>query len=93
MMVMEADPENWINEELGTIFLQAAQGLHTPDGEVYGDVRHEIWSGVIDEMVTVEMLEAAFPTDEILNDHYLGAANTFDRAEVEAEVAEWKASM
>ena len=93
MMVMEADPENWIDEELGTIFLQAAQGLHTPDGEVFGDVRHPIWEGVLNEMVAVDMLEAAFPTDEILNDHYLSAANDFDRAEIEAEVAEWKSSM
>lgn len=92
MMVMEADPENWIDEELGTIFLQAAQGLHRPDGEVFGDVRHPVWEGVLNDMVAVDMLEAVFPTDEILNDHYLGAANDFDRAEIEAEVAEWKSS-
>jgi len=93
MMVMEADPENWINEELGTIFLQAAQGLHTPDAEIFGDVRHPIWEGVLQEMVDVDMLGATFPTDEILNDHYLATANDFDRAEIEAEVAEWKSSM
>ena len=93
MMAMEADPENWINEELGTIFLQAAQDLHRPDGEVFGDVRHDVWELVINEMVAVDMLDASFPTEEILNDHYLGGANDFDRAEVEAEVAEWKANM
>ncbi|ROU00345.1 ABC transporter substrate-binding protein [Histidinibacterium lentulum] len=92
-MVMEADPENWINEELGTIFLEAAQGLHTPDGEVYGDVRHPIWEGVLNEMVEVGMLGEAFATDEILNDHFLETANDFDRAEVEAEVAEYKAGL
>lgn len=92
MMVMEADPENWINEELGTIFLQAAQGLHTPDGDVFGDVRAPIWEGVLEEMVAVDMLSATFPTSEILNDHYLGEANDFDRAEIEAEVAAWVAA-
>lgn len=93
MMAMEADPENWLNEELGTIFLQAAQDLHRPDAEVFGDVRHDIWELVINEMVAVDMLDAAFPTEEILNDHYLGAANDFDRAEVDAEVAAWKEAM
>lgn len=93
MMVMEADPENWIDEELGTIFLQAAQDLHRPDGEVYGDVRHDIWEGVLAEMVAVDMLGEVFPTEEILNDHYLSTANDFDRDEVAAEVAEWKANM
>lgn len=92
MMVMEADPENWINEELGTIFLEAAQGLHTPDGDVFGDVRAPIWEGVLEEMVAVDMLGATFPTSEILNDHYLGEANDFDRAEIEAEVAAWVAA-
>ena len=91
-MVMQADPENWIDEDLGSIFLEAAKGLHTPDGEVFGDVRHPIWEGVLNEMVAVEMLGETFPTDEILNDHYLATANDFDRAEIEAEVAAWKES-
>ncbi|SLN65242.1 ABC transporter substrate-binding protein [Roseisalinus antarcticus] len=90
-IAMEADPENWINEELGTIFLQAAQNLHRPEADVFGDVRHEIWSSVISEMVDVDMLDATFPAEEILNDHYLAAANDFDHAEVEADVAAWKA--
>jgi len=92
MMAMEADPENWINEELGTIFLQAAQDLHRPDGEVFGDVRHDVWDIVLNDMVAVDMLNAVFPTEEILNDHYLAGANDFDRAEVGAEVAAWKDS-
>jgi len=92
-MVMEADPENWINEDLGTIFLEAAQGLHTPDAEIYGDVRHPIWEGVLNDMTSVGMLGEVFPTSEILNDHFLAVANDFDRAEVEAEVAEYKAGL
>jgi NitT/TauT family transport system substrate-binding protein len=92
MMVMEADPENWVNEELGTIFLEAAQDLHRPDGEVFGDVRHDVWEVVLNEMVAIDLLGAAFPTEEILNDHYLAGANDFDRAEVDGEVASWKDS-
>lgn len=92
MMAMEADPENWVNEELGTIFLEAAQDLHRPDGEVFGDVRHPVWAGVIEEMVAVDMLDSTFPADEILNDHYLATANDFDRSEIEAEVSDWKSA-
>ena len=90
-IAMEADPENWINEDLGTIFLQAAQDLHRPDGGVFGDVRHDVWEAVIAEMSEVGMLEGEVTADEILNDHYLATANEFDRAEVEADVAAWKA--
>lgn len=90
-IAMESDPENWIDADLGTIFLQAAQDLHRPDGEVFGDVRPDVWSAVIAEMGDVGMIEGEVSTDEILNDHYLATANEFDRAEVEADVAAWKA--
>jgi NitT/TauT family transport system substrate-binding protein len=89
---MQGDPENWVNEELGTIFLTAAQGLHSPDGEVFGDLRTDIWTGVIGELANVGILEAPVDPAEILNPVYVGPANEFDRAEIEAEVAAWKAA-
>jgi NitT/TauT family transport system substrate-binding protein len=90
-MAMKADPENWVNEELGTIFLKAAQGLHTPAGDVYGDLRADIWEAVIAEMSNVGLIEGEVSTDEILNRAYLERINSFDQAEVEADVAAWKA--
>ncbi|MFT6075774.1 MAG: NitT/TauT family transport system substrate-binding protein [Yoonia sp.] len=90
-MAMEADPENWVNEELGTIFLQAAQALHTPDADTYGDLRVDIWEAVIAEMRAVGMIEGDVPTDEILNPVYIERVNTFDQADIEADVAAWKA--
>ncbi|SMY07683.1 ABC transporter substrate-binding protein [Flavimaricola marinus] len=91
-MAMEADPENWINEELGTIFLTAAQDLHRPDGEVFGDLRTDIWTGVIAEMAAVGMIDEPIDPSEVLNRAYIDGANDFDGAEIEAEVAEWKAA-
>jgi len=90
-MAMQADPENWVNEELGTIFLKAAQGLHTPGGEVYGDLRADIWEAVIAEMKVVGMITTDVTTDEILNPAYLERVNKFDQTQVEADVAAWKA--
>ena len=91
-MAMEADPENWINEELGTIFLTAAQGLHRPDAEIFGDLRTDVWAGVIAEMAAVGMIAGEVAPDALLNRAYVDNANQFDRAEIEAEVAAWKAA-
>lgn len=91
-MAMEADPENWINEELGTIFLTAAQGLHRPDGEIFGDLRTDVWAGVIAEMAAVGMIAGEVAPDALLNRAYVDNANAFDRAEIEAEVAAWKSA-
>lgn len=91
-MAMEADPENWINEELGTIFLTAAQGLHRPDAEIFGDLRTDVWAGVIAEMAAVGMIAGEVAPDGLLNRAYVDNANAFDRAEIEAEVAAWKSS-
>lgn len=90
-MAIEADPENWVNEELGTIFLKAAQGLHTPDADTFGDLRVDIWKQVIAEMIAVDMIASEVPTDEILNPAYIERANNFDQADIEADVAAWKA--
>jgi NitT/TauT family transport system substrate-binding protein len=90
-IAMQVDPENWVNEELGTIFLQAAQTLHRPDGEVFGDLRTDVWSGVIEEMVAAGQIDAAVEPAEVLNRAYVDGANDFDRGEVEADVAEWRA--
>lgn len=89
-IAMEVDPENWVDEELGTIFLQAAQDLHRPAAEVFGDLRADVWQAVIDEMVAVGQIEESFDPAEILNPVYIEGANDFDRAEVEADVAEWR---
>lgn len=90
-IAMEVDPENWVDEELGTIFLEAAQGLHRPDGDNFGELRTGIWTDVIAEMQAVGQIEAAFEPSEILNAVYTDAVNDFDRAAVEADVAAWKA--
>jgi NitT/TauT family transport system substrate-binding protein len=90
-MAMKADPENWVNEELGTIFLQAAQGLHTPDGDTYGDLRADIWEAVIAEMTEVGMINGDVPTGEILNPVYIERVNNFEQSDIEADVAAWKA--
>lgn len=89
-MAMQVDPENWVNEELGMIFLEAAQGLHSPAADVYGDLRSKVWEAVIAEMVVVGQIDAPFDTSEILNGAYVGGANSFDRSAVEADVAAWR---
>lgn len=90
-IAQQADPENWVNEELGTIFLQAAQDLHRPEGDTFGALRPAVWEAVIEEMAAVGQIEETFDPSEILNPVYIDAANDFDKAAVEADVAAWKA--
>ena len=42
-------------------------------------------------MSNVGLIEGEVSTDEILNRAYLERINSFDQAEVEADVAAWKA--
>ena len=90
-MAKKADPENWVNEELGTIFLEAAQGLHTPEGDTFGDLRAGIWEAVIAEMKTVGMIKGDISTDDILNSVYTERVNNFEQSDIDADVAAWKA--
>ena len=90
-IAMEADPENWVNEDLGTIFLEAAQGLHTPAGDTYGDLRVDIWDAVIAEMAAIGSITGEVSTDEILNPVYIDRVNSFEQADIRADVAAWKA--
>jgi NitT/TauT family transport system substrate-binding protein len=91
-MAKAGDPENWVNEELGALFLEGAQTLHRPDGEIFGDLRTDVWQGVIAEMAAVGMVAEPFEPSEILNRAYVDEANEFDRAAIDARVAEWKAA-
>lgn len=89
-MAKAGDPENWVNEELGAIFLDAAQNLHRPDAELFGDLRTPIWEAVMAEMVAAGQIPDAFPVAEILSRAYVDDANAFDKVAVEADVAAWK---
>ena len=91
-IAQQADPENWVNPELGALFLEGAQTLHRPDGDIFGDLRTDVWAGVIDEMKAVGMVTTEVTPDDVLNRAYVDTANDFDRAEVEAEVAAWRAA-
>jgi NitT/TauT family transport system substrate-binding protein len=84
------DPENWVNPELGALFLEGAVSLHTPEGEVFGGLRTDVWTNVITELTNVGLVTIEVAPEAILNPVFLDAANDFDRAEVEAEVAAWR---
>lgn len=88
-MTKKIAPENWVREDLGMLFLENAVDLHTPDGENYGALRPEIWTGVQEEMVASGQLDQVIETSEFLDDRFIGPANDFDRAQVDADVKAW----
>lgn len=88
----KSDPENWVNPELGALFLEGAVTLHTPEGEVFGGLRTDVWENVIAEYRNVGLVTVDVTPADILNPVFLETANTFDRAEIEAEVAAWRAA-
>jgi NitT/TauT family transport system substrate-binding protein len=90
-MTKRVAPENWVREDLGMLFLENAIGLHSPDAGVYGDLRTPVWEGVEKELMAVGELPAMIPTADFLDPRFVAAANGFDKEEVKAELAAWKA--
>lgn len=88
-MTKKVAPENWVREDLGMLFLENAVDLHSPDGEMFGALRPEIWTGVQEEMVASGQLNKVIPPSEFLDDRFIAPANDFDKAEVEADLKAW----
>jgi NitT/TauT family transport system substrate-binding protein len=88
----KAVPENWVREDLGQLLLGVGISLHKPDAGIYGDLRDEIWTRMQENLMGVGEISEMVDNASFLNRAYLDAANAFDRAEVEADLAAWRAA-
>lgn len=89
-MAKAAVPEEWENEEFGQEFLDASIPMNVSLTERAGDLQPDVWAGVQPAMVEQGAIPAEIDPATFLDDRFIGPANDFDRAEVEADVAAWR---
>jgi len=89
-MTRAAVPEEWQQEQFGWNFIDGAEPLNTPVTERFGDLRPDSWEKVQAQLIEVGEIKAPIDVTTFLDDSLIGPANEFDRAEVEADIAEWQ---
>lgn len=86
-------PHEWESSAYGYNYLNTVKGLQLPpDPMKIGEVNLDAWQGVQKDMVLIGAVEKEGSLDAILSNDFIGCANDFDRAEVEAEAAAWMAN-
>ena len=89
-MLREAVPEEWEVEAAGKSLLDGVMPMNTSSTPRIGDLQTDVWTNIQPRMVASGAIEREVPVEEFLNDTYIDAANDFDKAEVDAEVAAWR---
>ena len=56
-----------------------------------GDLQAEVWTGIQPRLVSSGATSKEVDVSMFLNDTYIDAANDFDRAAVDADIAKWRA--
>ena len=84
-------PEEAGDPEFAQALLDISIELQTPAAgeEAFGEIRPEQWETVAEQLTSAGELEGEPDLDALLDDQYLEAANDWDRAEVEQEIADW----
>ena len=88
-MVRAAVPEEWEDEAAGKGLLDGVIGMNISTTDRLGDLQSDVWTGIQPRMLSSGGIEAMVDVSTFLNDAYIGAANDFDRSEVESEAKAW----
>lgn len=85
-------PHEWESASFGYKYLDAVDDLQLPsDPMKIGQVKVKAWEGVQRDMLTIGAIDKAFDVNSFTSNEFIGCANDFDRAEVDAEAAAWLA--
>ncbi|MDC0434341.1 hypothetical protein OAM69_01730, partial [bacterium] len=88
-MLRQAVPEEWENEAAGKGLFDGVLPMNISTTKQLGDLQTDVWTNVQPRMLSSGAIKEEVDVSTFLNDTYIDAANDFDRAEVEAEAAEW----
>jgi NitT/TauT family transport system substrate-binding protein len=91
-MVRRAVPAEWENEETGQFYLDIAIGMNVSVTDRPGEPQTEVWAALQPQMMAAGGIEREVPVDQLLDKVFIDAADDFDRDEVAAELAAWKAA-
>ena len=90
-MLRSAVPEEWEVEAAGKSLLEGVYPMNTSTTPRLGDLQTDVWTNIQPRMVASGAIDKLVPVDTFLNDTYIDAANDFDKAAVDADVAKWRA--
>ena len=88
-IVREEIPEEWRNEAVAEAALENAINLFTPEGDVIGEIRPEVWENGQELLRSIGVIEETVDIDTILNDELVAEINDWDREEVEQAADAW----
>lgn len=91
-MLRRGVPAEWENEAAGQLYLDMSIGMNVSTTERLGDLQTDVWAGLQPRLLSSGAIESEVDVTTFLNDIYIAAANDFDRAQVEADVAAWVAA-
>ncbi len=88
-IVREEIPEEWRQEAVAKAALANAIDLFTPEGDVIGEIRPEVWVNGQELLRSIDVIDETVDVNTILNDEFVDEINDWDRAEVEQAAVEW----
>lgn len=90
-MLRKAVPEEWEVEAAGKSLLEGVLPMNISTTPRLGDLQADVWAGLQPRLVSSGATSEEVDVSTFLNDTFIEAANDFDRAAVDADVAAWKA--
>ena len=88
-IVREEIPEEWRNEAVAKAALQNAIDLFTPEGDVIGEIRPEVWENGQELLRSIDVIDETVDVGTILNDELVGEINDWDRQQVVQTADRW----
>ena len=86
----DAVPEEWEDETFGQQYLDNAIRLNVSTTDTLGGLNEGTWQSIQPAMMKFGLIEQEVDPSQFLAPGPVEAANEFDRAEVEEEVAAWR---
>ncbi len=90
-MLRKAVPEEWEVEAAGKSLLEGVLPMNISTTKRFGDLQADVWTGIQPRLVSSGATSKEVDVSMFLNDTYIDAANDFDRAAVDADIAKWRA--
>jgi len=92
-MLKQDIPEQWENREVGMRLLdRTANLLHKPLTEKRGDLQPDVWTRVQEPYIKLKEIGGQLDPATFLDNSLIAEVNTYDKAQIKADVAEWKAA-
>jgi NitT/TauT family transport system substrate-binding protein len=88
-IVREEIPEEWRNEAVAKAALENAINLFTPEGDVIGEIRPEVWQNGQELLRSIGVIDQTVDVQTILNDDLVEEINDWDREQVVQEADAW----